>query len=100
MLSRLLDVATVHGVFSYHPKCKRVGLTHLCFANDLLIFSKGNISSIIGIQNVLRFYYSISGLQLNCSKSEMYSTGISRDMLREMQQLTGFKLGTLPVRYL
>ena len=30
----------------------------------------------------------------------MYSTGISRDMLLEMQQLTGFKIGILPVRYL
>ena len=85
MLSRLLDVTAVHGVFSYHTKCKRIGLTHLCFVDDLLIFSKGNISFIISIQNVLRFYYSIFGLQLNCAKSEMYSIGISRDMLLGMQ---------------
>ena len=41
-LSKLLDTAAAHGVFSFHPKCKKVKLTHLSFANDLLIFTKGN----------------------------------------------------------
>ena len=38
VLSRWLDVVAVRGVFSYHPKFKRIGLTHLCFTDDLLIF--------------------------------------------------------------
>ncbi|XP_039049072.1 uncharacterized protein LOC120190009 [Hibiscus syriacus] len=48
VLSNLLNVATLKGVFGYHPKCKRIGLTHLCFANDLLIFCKGSIDSVMG----------------------------------------------------
>ena len=74
--------------------------THLCFANDLLIFTKGNLDSIIGIHNVLKLFYSFSGLQINCAKCEPFSTSVSRDGLLEIQQLTRFKLGTLPVRYL
>ena len=62
VLSKLLDAATMHGVFSYHPKCKRVTFTHLSFADDLLIFSKGNLSSVSGIQEVLKTFYAISGL--------------------------------------
>ena len=100
VLSRLLDAAISHKVFMYHPKCKKVSLTHLCFADDLLIFSKGNISSIEGIQNILKTFYQFSRLQLNCSKNEIFSTGINSDKLLEIQQMIGFKLGALPVRYL
>ena len=35
VLSRMLDVAVGYGVFSFHPKCKKLELTHLCFADDL-----------------------------------------------------------------
>ena len=100
VLSKLLDAAAMHGVFSYHPKCKKVTLTHLSFADDLLIFSKGNLSSISGIQEVLKTFYAISGLQLNSAKSEIFSTGVSREDLMATQQETGFKLGVLLVRYL
>ena len=100
VLSRLLDAAARYGVFSYHPMCKRINLTHLCFADDLLIFSKGNLESVIGVKKILCLFYAYSGLQLNCGKSELFHTGISRTMMEEIQYTTGFKLGKLPVRYL
>ena len=53
----------------------------------------------MGIQNVLKLFYTYSGLQLNCAKSEMYFTGISRGDVEAIQQATWFKLSTLPVRY-
>ena len=100
VLSKMLDAAAKYGVFAFHPKCKKIGITHLCFADDLLIFSKGHLNSIIGIQNVLNMFYAFSGLQLNCTKSELYAAGIKGDELQEIHQVTGFKIGTLPVRYL
>ena len=81
VLSRMLDAAVVHGVFKYHPKCKKTQLTHLCFADDLLIFSKGQLESIVGIQNVMNAFYKFSGLQLNNSKSELFFTGIRGETL-------------------
>ena len=62
VLSRMLNVAAEYGVFKYHPKCKKIKLTHLCFANDLFIFSKGDLESIIGINKVMQVFYSFSGL--------------------------------------
>ena len=100
VLSRLLDAAVMHGVFRFHPKCKKVNLTHLCFADDLLIFSKGSLESIIVVQNVLKLFYTFSGLQLNSAKSEIFSTRIKEEDLLEIQQVIGFRLGTLPVKYL
>ncbi|KAA3483104.1 DNA ligase [Gossypium australe] len=41
VLSKLLDVAAINALFKYHPKCIRVRLAHLMFADDLVIFSKG-----------------------------------------------------------
>ena len=100
VLSKLLDAAAKNGVFSFHPKCHRIQLTHLCFADDLLIFSKGNLDSIMGIQKVLELFFSYSGLQLNNTKTELFSSGVSWVGLEEMHQNTGFKIGLLPVRYL
>ena len=100
VLSKLLDAAAKHGVFNFHPKCHKIQLTHLCFADDLLIFSKGSLDSIMGIQKVLELFYSYSGLQLNNTKIELFSSGVSKAVLGEMHQNTRFKIGLLLVRYL
>ena len=68
VLSRMLDVAAEYGVFKFHPKCKKIKLTHLCFADDLLIFSKGDLESITGIYKVMQMFYFFSGLQLIVQK--------------------------------
>ena len=100
VLSRMLDVAAGYGVFSFHPKCKKLELTHLCFADNLLIFSKGKLETIIGVQNVMQQFYLFFGLKFNNAKCELYSSGINKESLTEIHKKTGFKLGVLPVRYL
>ena len=95
----MLDIAIYHGVFNFH-KCKMIRMIHLFFADDLLILAKGNLESVFGIQNVLRKFYSFSRLQLNCTKSGIFYTSISREVMGEIKQETRFKVGSLPVRYL
>ena len=48
----------------------------------------------------LKVFYTYSGLQLNNANSEVFSTGIKEEDLLEIQQVTGFRMGTLPVKYL
>ena len=96
----MFNIVFINGVFRFHLKCKKLTLIHLCFADDLLIFFKGNIDSIVGVQKILNLFYTYSGLQLNSSKSELFSTGIKAEDLMEIQQATGFQIGTLPVKYL
>lgn len=42
VLSKLLDSAARDGIYGYHPKCQALALTHLIFADDLVIFSAAN----------------------------------------------------------
>ena len=100
VLSKLLDDVAVHGMFHYHLKCKKIMLTHLCFADDLLIFFKGNLDSMVGIQKVMTTFYKYSRLQLNNAKIELFSSGMVKDDLEEIHKQIGFKLCTLPMRYL
>ena len=100
VLSKLLDASASHGVFNYHAKCHKVKLTHLCFADDLLIFSKGNVDSIVGIQKILQQFYAFSGLQLNNAKNELFFLGFQELYWRRYNKLQGLKwvhcqLGTL-----
>ncbi|KAE8662818.1 hypothetical protein F3Y22_tig00113124pilonHSYRG00138 [Hibiscus syriacus] len=73
VLSNMLNLAAAKGIFAYHPKCKKIGLTHIFFADDLLIFCKGYVESGVGVLSVLDHFYQISGLNLNSSKSELFA---------------------------
>ena len=70
--------------FDYHWRCKQDKITHLCFADDLILFSKGNCSSVNVIKKVLDMFQRISGLTPN-----------KTTMLRCL----GFEEGKLHVRY-
>ncbi|XP_039068433.1 uncharacterized protein LOC120214662 [Hibiscus syriacus] len=100
VLSILLNLAAAKDIFGYHPKCKRINLTHLSFADDLLIFCKGSADSVIGVTSVLDIFYEMSGLQINAYKSEFHAAGMSSGTIETIKQATGFKLGYFPVRYL
>src|SRR5436190_1418275 len=39
ILSKMLDAAAMAKQISYHPRCKKLHLTHLCFADDLVVFT-------------------------------------------------------------
>ncbi|PKI62822.1 hypothetical protein CRG98_016773 [Punica granatum] len=43
---QLLTAAAEKGHISYHPNCSKVQITHLGFADDLLVFMKGPITSM------------------------------------------------------
>ncbi|GKV27354.1 hypothetical protein SLEP1_g36534 [Rubroshorea leprosula] len=100
VLSHMLNKAAEEGKFAYHPKCKNVQLTHLCFANNLMIFTDGSLASLNAIDAVLTHFYKVSGLRVNYAKSELFCCGLSTSHTQLLVEKFGFKIGTLPVRYL
>lgn len=100
VLSYMLNRAAEDGIFGYHPGCAGTKLTHLAFADDLLIFIDGTESSLAGVFTVLSQFEKFSGLEVNMSKTSMFSSGLSAQT--QLNILNRFRLRSiqLPVRYL
>ena len=41
--SRLMIRVSSDRMFNFHPRCRRLSLNHLAFADDLILFSKGDL---------------------------------------------------------
>ncbi|XP_033143356.1 uncharacterized protein LOC103862645 [Brassica rapa] len=64
VLSIMLDNVAKAGIFDYHPGCSHIQLTHLAFADDLLIFSDGSEKSLAGVVSILSQFEKLSGLAI------------------------------------
>lgn len=100
VLSKLLDKSAHANQFGYHPKCKNLGLTHLSFADDLMVFTDGRVRSVESIVNVFNYFAKVSGLKISMAKSTIYSAGMTDENRQELLNTFQFASGTLPVRYL
>ncbi|XP_010462974.1 PREDICTED: uncharacterized protein LOC104743614 [Camelina sativa] len=75
VLSKLLDKAAGDRLFGYHPRCQNLGLTHLSFADDLMVLYDGKVRSIEGIVEVFTQFSKMSGLSISMEKSTLYVVG-------------------------
>lgn len=55
--------------FNFHPKCARMSITHLGFADDLLLFYTGDFVSVQMLYNCFQIFSQASGLVANVEKS-------------------------------
>lgn len=100
ILSKNLDAAAQNRMFTPHPKGRYPLVTHLCFADDMLIFFDGSEDSIQAIMQVLNTFYMGSGLGLNLSKTGLFLDGQNHQAAKAVADRFGCSLGILPVRYL
>ena len=100
VLTGILDYGAKGPLFTFHPKCRRESLSHLMFADDVLIFSGANRDSLSIIKQGLGLFQGLSGLEINQDKSEMFFGGCNEVECDELVATMGFRLGALPVRYL
>lgn len=100
VLSKMLDKAAGARKFGYHPRCKSLGLTHLSFADDLMILSDGKVRSIEGIVKVLDDFAKRSGLKISMEKSTVFLAGTQDSVSQEIANRFSFDIGQLPVGYL
>lgn len=57
--------------FMYHPNCKRIQLTHLYFVDDIMHFSRWDLSSVKCLKDCMDVFGRVSGLHMNNAKSEI-----------------------------
>ncbi|GJY36753.1 RNA-directed DNA polymerase, eukaryota, reverse transcriptase zinc-binding domain protein, partial [Tanacetum coccineum] len=86
--------------FGYHFGCKELKLSHICFADYLLVLCKGNKESLQVIKQSLDEFSQVSRLTANLGKSVIFFGGIKEEERKDLLQILPFKCGKLPVRYL
>ena len=64
--------AQQNGNFKYHKGCKELKLTHLCFADDLLVMCHGDVESVKVVKESLVEFSKMSGLLPNLAKSTIF----------------------------
>ncbi|GJW97791.1 RNA-directed DNA polymerase, eukaryota, reverse transcriptase zinc-binding domain protein [Tanacetum coccineum] len=86
--------------FKYHAGCKEIKLTHLCFANDLLVMCHGNVDSVMVVKEALDIFSSVFGLKPNMRKSTIFFGNIDVGEKRKILDIMPFQEGRFPMRYL
>ncbi|KAL0696317.1 hypothetical protein Bca4012_063497 [Brassica carinata] len=100
VLSIMFNKAAADWKIKYHAKCASSKLTHLCFADDLLIFIDESLSSVQNVLQILREFELRSGLAVSVQKSSSFASGLSQHELDEIKVSTGMPHATLPASYL
>ncbi|XP_058761210.1 uncharacterized protein LOC131634556 [Vicia villosa] len=74
--------------------------SHALYADDIMIFCKGDDRSIIALSNLFRRYAEASDQKVNFSKSTIYAGSISNRRLSYIAASLGFNTGQVPFYYL
>ncbi|XP_058775549.1 uncharacterized protein LOC131649808 [Vicia villosa] len=99
-MSRLLKKMQMNPYFKHHSKCGKLAITHLTFAYDILLFSRGDMKSIDVMMQVMDTFYSSTGLVVNLMKYYVYFGAVDIYTKHDILASTGFNEGVLPFRYL
>ncbi|XP_026459210.1 uncharacterized protein LOC113359853 [Papaver somniferum] len=74
--------------------------THLIFADDIMIFCKGNLKSVHNLIDLLGKYQAALGQTVCRQKSKIYYGGGSLSMRTYLVDILGMSVATFPDRYL
>jgi ribonuclease HI len=101
VLSRAISLLVSQGTLSQIKGTRNLRIpSHSFYADDLLVFCKGNLNGLKALKDLFDKYASESGQIINTTKSTIYSGSITPGRLILIVQLLNFKLGSLPFNYL
>nr|GEW12785.1 hypothetical protein [Tanacetum cinerariifolium] len=84
----------------YHYGCKELKLTHMCFADDLMVSCNGDKAYLEVVKKAIEEFSCVSGLFPNLSKSIICFGSINEDIKKELLEVLPFKHVKLPMKYL
>lgn len=68
--------------------------THLCFADDLMVFVEGSKQSIQGALSVFDEFEGWSGLSISVEKSTIYMAGVVEAEQRIFWKISSWRMGS------
>ncbi|GJR36050.1 RNA-directed DNA polymerase, eukaryota, reverse transcriptase zinc-binding domain protein [Tanacetum coccineum] len=86
--------------FKYHFGCKKLQITHLCFADDLFVLCHGDSTLVKVIKSALEDFSKVSGLHSNLGKSTIFCGSMDNISITSILNILLFKRGKLLVGYL
>lgn len=98
----------MHGWFEKESKknltttldAKKLNVTHLCFAEDLLMFTRGDVVSVLKLKEKFDMFSEALGLKANMTKSQVYFGGVKTNIQTDILLALGYEKGELPFKYL
>ncbi|GKA65320.1 RNA-directed DNA polymerase, eukaryota, reverse transcriptase zinc-binding domain protein [Tanacetum coccineum] len=81
--------------FKYHYGCKELKLTHMCFADDLMVLCNGDKESLEIVKKSLKDFSNVSGLFPNLNKSIIFFGSLSEERKRELLELIATVLSAM-----
>ncbi|XP_058742458.1 uncharacterized protein LOC131614945 [Vicia villosa] len=98
-LNRYLYKMQKDGDFNYHPKCDKLIIINLYFADDILLFSRGD-NILAEMMMAYKKFSKAKGLVVNPQKCRLYYACIDVLTQRDILEASGFQEGQLPFKYL
>ncbi|XP_058723274.1 uncharacterized protein LOC131595058 [Vicia villosa] len=99
-MHRVLQGLEDEPAFKFHPKCAKMSMLNVCFADDILLFSRADTNSIRLIMGKIREFSQTTGLHMSAAKSKIYFGGVNSACQEQLQLETGFQIGVMPFKYL
>lgn len=99
VLGNILQSKFDAGSIGFHPLGRTPQISHLAFADDIMIFFDGKSSSLQTIADSLDDFQKVSGLSMNKDKTVIFYAGLDQTEAEIINNL-GFQSGTLPICYL
>ncbi|KAE8681880.1 hypothetical protein F3Y22_tig00111300pilonHSYRG00005 [Hibiscus syriacus] len=99
MLSKAIERGLFHGFIMGNSE-NSTRLSHLQFADDLIIFCQASINQIKNVKRVLRIFSIMTGLHLNLAKSKLFGINLEDRVLSDWAEQVGCSVGYFPTEYL
>ena len=99
MLRRVEGASLIRGFKVEGRKGGGESVSHLLFADDIILFCDANVEQILHIRLLLLSFQAVTGLKVNVLKSEMVPIW-EVDDVHALAKILGCSVGTLSMSYL